>query len=296
MDGPQYRYENVTITKEFHVDKMPPVEIVAKLPSRYYYDENKKLLYIHTSDGKHPKEHEIEIIMRLTGISSLGKTYITVNGFTFRHMGDSGISFSTGTGNSVAINNTVYGSRVGIRVRDGKNITLYGNTLFRNENSGIYFLSESTNGLAINNISYENIKGIRWGSRSNQGFALNNILFDNIDAGLSVEIANDIISQGNRMANNKKYQLLLINGEMSSLDNCFEKGDPKQLLIEFISHLPYATPSEGQKMKEATLQSLIAHSREGNCGTLPEKIDVQKLHEETMNYTEKARKMLETSK
>ena len=51
MDGPQYRYNRVAQTKEFLVDKMPGVNIVAKYPSSFFYDAENQMLYIHTTDG-----------------------------------------------------------------------------------------------------------------------------------------------------------------------------------------------------------------------------------------------------
>jgi parallel beta-helix repeat protein len=170
---------------------------------------------------------------RLNGISVVGKHYITIIGFTFRHMGDAGINFWEGSGDGLAINNTVYGSRMGIRVRDATNIFLSGNTFFRNENSGAYFLSDSADCVAIGNIAYENIKGFRWGSRSLRGIAIGNILFENFEAGISIEDANQAVLRGNRLVNNKKFQILVINSEFSSDNNCFEKGSPEQMVADF---------------------------------------------------------------
>jgi len=49
-----------------------------------------------------------------------------------------GIRFMDGAGDCMAIHNTSYGSRQGIRVYGATNILASGNTLFRNENCGIY--------------------------------------------------------------------------------------------------------------------------------------------------------------
>jgi len=291
MDGPQYRYNKVIQTKEFLVDKIPGVDLVAKHPSNYYYDEAAEVLYIHTSDGKPPATHEIEIFRRLAGISTLeGKRYLTVIGFTFRHMGDSGIYFFKESGDGIAINNTVYGSRQGIRVYNSTHITVYGNTLFRNENSGTYFVQDSTNGLFINNISYENIKGVRWSSQSANGIAMDNTLFDNHEAGISVENADNAILKRNKLVNNESTQLLLLNSQYLSDDNCLQNGGPEQLIAHFslVSFYErYKTLAEYQKSKRQEL-----NSREGGCGQLPVKIDVHKLHTETTEYAEKARKLL----
>lgn len=291
MDGPQYRYNRVAQTKEFLVDKMPGVNIVAKYPSSFFYDAEKQMLYIHTTDGKPPNTHEIEIIRRVAGISTLeGHRHITVIGFTFRHEGDSGIYFFKETGDGVAINNTVYGSRQGIRAYNSVNISLYGNTLFRNENSGAYFVQQSTNGQFINNVAYENVKGVRWGSQSANGLALGNTLFDNLEAGLSLEDVSGVVVRNNQLSNNKETQLkVLLDAEYDSDNNCFQNGSTEQSVSHFSNVAFYdrqKTLLEYQKVKGRDL-----HSREGGC-PIPQKIDVRKLHADTMTYADRARKMI----
>jgi parallel beta-helix repeat protein len=291
MDGPQYRYNRVAQTKEFLVDKMPGVNIVAKYPSSFFYDAENQMLYIHTTDGKPPNTHEIEIIRRVAGISTLeGHRHITVIGFTFRHEGDSGIYFFKETGDGVAINNTVYGSRQGIRAYNSVNISLYGNTLFRNENSGAYFVQQSTNGQFINNVSYENVKGVRWGSQSVNGLALGNTLFDNLEAGLSLEDVSGLVVRNNHLSNNKETQLkVLLDAEYDSDNNCFQNGSTEQSVSHFSNVAFYdrqKTLPEYQKVKGRDL-----HSREGGC-QIPQKIDVRKLHADTMTYADRARKLI----
>jgi parallel beta-helix repeat protein len=290
MDGDQYRYNRVTQTKEYLVDKMPAVDVVAKFPSSYFYDENAKVLYIHTSDGKPPNTHEIEFMRCGSGISMTGKHYVTVIGFTFRHMQDAGINFFKGSSDGIAIGNTSYGSRQGIRVYTATRIIVEGNTLFRNENCGVYFAAQSVNGLAIDNIAYENIKGVRWSSQSVGGIAIDNTLFDNHERGISIEETNDIAVRRNRVVNNTVSQLLMLQSKYDSEDNCFANGNPEQLTADF-SPFPftgrYKTLAEYQQGQQQDL-----HSREGDCGPLPKKIAVHKLHEETMAYTERARKIL----
>ena len=292
MDGPQYRYYRVNQTKEFLVDKIPGVDIVAKRPSTYFYDEQAETLYIHTTDGKPPTTHEIEIIRRIAGISTLeGKRYITVIGFTFRHMGDSGIYFYKETGDGVALNNTSYGSRQGIRVYNSSHITIYGNTLFRNENSGTYFVQRSINGLFIGNTSYENVKGVRWGSQSVNGIAIGNTLFDNHEAGLSIEDVNHAILRRNELVNNAETQLkVLLNTEFDSDANCFQNGVSEQSVAHFSNALPFDVLKSLRDYQKVKSQDI--HSREGGCTALPQKIDVQKLHAESMSYAERARKIL----
>jgi parallel beta-helix repeat protein len=294
MDGPQYRYNRVNQTKDFLVDKMAGPKIVAKYPSSFFYDEENQTLYIHTTDGKHPNTHEIEIIRRIAGISTLeGHRHITVIGFTFRHEGDSGIYFYKETGDGVAINNTVYGSRQGIRALSSVHISLYGNTLFRNENSGAYFLRDSTNAQFINNVAYENAKGARWGSQSVNGLALGNILFDNLEAGISVEDVSGAVLRDNQLSNNKETQLkVLLGAEYDSDNNCFKNGNAEQSVSHFSNVAFYdrqKTLPEYQKVKGNDL-----HSREGGC-EIPQKIDVRKLHADSMTYADRARKIISAS-
>lgn len=291
MDGPQYRYNRVTQTKEFLVDKLPATKIVAKYPSSFFYDGENQTLYIHTTDGKPPATHEIEIIRRIGGISTLeGHRHITVIGFTFRHEGDSGIYFYKETGDGVAINNTAYGCRQGIRAYNSVNISLYGNTLFRNENSGAYFVQQSTNGHFINNVAYENVKGVRWGSQSVNGLAIGNTLFDNREAGLALEDVSGVVVRNNQLTNNKETQLkVLLEAEYDSDDNCFQNGSTEQSVSHFSNVAFYdrqKTLPEYQKVKGRDL-----HSREGGC-RIPQKIDVRKLHSDTMTYADRARKMI----
>lgn len=287
MDGPQYRYAKASDTKEHLQEKMSLLDVVAKLPSSFFYDEETKSLYIQTSDGKPPRTHEIELIRRGAGIGLSEKHFVTVIGFTFRHMGDAGISFFTGSGNCIAVNNTSYGNRQGIRVYNATNILVYGNTLFRNENSGVYFVKESVNGLAIGNISYENIKGVRWSSHSENGMSIDNTLFDNHEAGISIEDVDDAILRRNKMVNNEKYQLWAMRSDYTSEDNCFQNGSPDQLVADLVFLGRYKTLAEYQKRRQQDL-----HSRDGGCGPLPQKVEVRKLHAETLTYTERARKIL----
>ncbi len=287
LDGAQYRYARVTSMKEYLIDKVAPVDIVAKLPSTYHYDEQAQVLYIHTSDGRAPSAHDIELIRRTGGIVVVNKFFVTVIGFTIRHVGDGGIIFLGGSG-GLALNNTVYGSRQGMRVFGrAQNLVMQGNTLFRNENSGVYFMQESTNAVVIGNTLYENIKGIRLASKSVNGVVANNTAFDNHEAGISVEDVEHAVLLGNRLVNNK-WQLLVMRAQYRSEGNCFESRGPEQVLVSFhFELLRYKTLAEYQRDKS---QDLL--SREGGCGPLPEKVDVRKLHRETSAYTERARKLL----
>ena len=76
----RWRYESVLITSEYLVDKMAPVDVVAKLPSSWFYDDASQVLTLHTSDGRPPAEHEMELIQRGDGIFVRGKHHVTVIG------------------------------------------------------------------------------------------------------------------------------------------------------------------------------------------------------------------------
>ncbi len=290
MDGPQYRYARARDTKEHLREKMSLVDVVAKLPASHFYDEAARVLYIHTSDGKPPTSHEIELIRRGTGIGMSEKHYVTVIGFTFRSMGDAGISFFTGSGHGIAINNTSYGGRQGIRVYQATDMMIYGNTLFRNDNSGVYFARGSTNGVAIGNILYENVKGVRWSSQSVNGMAIDNTAFDNREAGIAIEEADRALLRRNLMINNGKTQLLVIKAEYDSESNCFESKGANQLTADFVFVDHFKTLAEYQRAKHQDL-----HSRQGKCGAPPAKVDVGRLHAETMGYAERARRTLARS-
>jgi parallel beta-helix repeat protein len=287
MDGDQYRYDRVTEKAEYVINKMSIEDVVAKFPSIYYYDEEKKVLYLHTSDGKHPNTHEMEIARRLNGIPIVKKEYIAIIGFTFRHFGDGGINFWESS-NGIAINNTSFGNRQGIRVFDSKDILVYANTLFRNENCGVYFLKASKNGVAVSNIAYENAKGIRFGDRSS-GMTLDNILFDNSAAGISAELSCNVLLRRNKMVNNE-YQLLALSSKVILDGDCYQKGRSGKYTVEFFRPEEYYEVTDAEKSRQKDLRS-----KEGNCGPMPEKIDVRKLHQDTMTYTERARKILEES-
>ena len=290
MDGNQFRYRRVNTTKEYHVDKMDPIDIVTKLRSSFHYDETAKILYLHTSDDKPPTSHEIELQRRDNGIGMMGKHYVTVIGFTFRHQGDSGISFFIGSSDGVAINNTVWGSRQGIRVYGASNILAYGNTLFRNENCGIYFAKQSTNSSVVHNIMYENLlAGVRWSSRSTEGLATDNIVFDNLDRGILIEDTEHIALSANELVNNKNSQILVRDSGYSSDVNCFQIGpdEPDQLIAEYWYVDRYRTLRPYQEEKHLDL-----YSREGNCTPLPAKVDVHKLNAEATAYAERARQIV----
>jgi parallel beta-helix repeat protein len=294
MDGPQYRYTGTHESQELVVEHMTPREVVAKRPSSYFYDDEAKRLYLHTSDGRPPQAHELEIIRRGNGILVQGRHHVTVAGFTFRHMQDSGVSFFRGSGDCLALGNTSYGSRQGIRVYGATNVLVYGNTLFRNENCGVYFALASTSAEAIGNTAYENVKGVRWSSGSVDGVCLDNVLFDNHERGIAIENSDRLLVRGNRVVNNAESQLLVIQSAYSSESNCWETGGPGQLVAEFFPYFAgdhYATLAAYQ-----TARHQDTTSRAGGCGPLPTKLDVNRLHAETTSYAERARRELAAPK
>ncbi|TMA38750.1 MAG: right-handed parallel beta-helix repeat-containing protein [Deltaproteobacteria bacterium] len=290
MDGPQYRYGGTRETRELVVEKMSPVDVVAKLPSTYYYDDAAKVLYLHTSDGRPPATHEMELITRGNGILVQGKRHVTVMGFTFRHMQDSGISFFKDAGDGIAVDNTSYGSRQGIRVYGAPDVLVYGNTLFRNENSGVYFAARSTKGVAIGNTAYENVKGVRWSSQSVDGLCLDNTLFENRERGIAIENADRILVRRNKVVDNSASQVLVIESAYSAEADCYETHRPGELVAEFYPYFErdrHATLAEYQRARHQDLSS-----RAGGCGPLPAKVDVHRLQAETAAYAARARKLL----
>ncbi|MHC4090361.1 MAG: right-handed parallel beta-helix repeat-containing protein [Planctomycetota bacterium] len=286
MDGLQYRYATARDTKEHLREGRSELEVVAKLPSSFFYDRDDKVLYIHTSDGRPPSTHEIELIRRNYGIVTYEKRHIAVIGFTFRHMGTAGINFENGSSNCSAINNTSYGTWQGIRVFNSTDVLVRGNTLFRNGNSGIYFLYESSHGYAIGNVLYENAKGVRWSSGSANGLALDNLAFANHEVGISVENADDIRVSGNVFVDNAISQMFVRKSRYMSEGNCFEKGGAEQLIAHLYYNERYTTLAEYQ---QSVNQDLGSHE---GCGRLPKKIDIHKIHADTSVYTERARAIL----
>ena len=289
MDGNQFRTEMIKPRKDIPLPEgvSSEVELVARRPSRFYYDEDARMLYVHTSDGKPPSAHEMERLDRDSGIRVARKQYVTVMGFTFRHMTDGGITFYSAP-DCVALNNTSWGNRQGIRVYGATKVSAYGNTLFRNENCGIYFANLSTNGLVVGNTMYENIKGIRWSSQSANGTAVDNVVFENQEYGISVENADHTLLRRNKIVNNGKGQLLIdMKTDYDSDDNCFATGAPGQLIAEFVFPDHYRALVDYQRGHRQDLSS-----REGGCGPLPAKVDVHKLSEDAKAYAERARRIL----
>ena len=117
--------------------------------------------------------------------------------------------------------------------------------------------------------------------------ALDNVLFDNLERGLSIEDMDHVSVRGNRLVNNATSQLMILQSEYDSESNCFGSGSPDQWAADFYVVDHYKTLAEYQEAKHQDL-----HSRAGGCGPLPAKVDVRKLHAETMSYAERARKTL----
>jgi len=274
MDGSQFPYVRADAATEHIKDGLPELAVVAGRPGSYHYDTRARELFVHTSDGKPPSAHEIELVRRQNGIYVHGMHYVTVVGFTLRHMGDAGINFFRGARDGVAMHNTSYGSHQGISAYGSHDTLVYGNTLFRNDNCGVYFAAGATGGRAIGNAAYENVKGARWSSESNDGLALDNVLFDNHERGLAIERTERLLARGNRVVNNAVSQLLVMRGTYDADRNCFEKGARRQLIADFVyGGEQYATLADYRRAKGQELGS-----REGGCGPLPAKVDVQRLH------------------
>ncbi len=286
MDGPQNRYKSVRGTRAYLKDGARALEVVAGQPSSFFYDRDVKAVYIHTSDGRPPTAHEIELIHRQNGITAHGKMHVAVIGFTFRHMGLAGISFDLGSSHCTAIHNTSYGAWQGIRVCDSTDVVVVGNTLFRNSNCGVYFLSASEHGYAVGNVLYENSKGIRWSSDSAHGMALNNLVFANQDTGIMIQNADDIRLSGNVLVNNAVSQLSVKESRYGSHGNCFETRNSEQLVTQIDFTGRYKTLLEYQQAVKQDLDSLE------RCGPLPTTEDVLKLHAESTAYAERARARL----
>jgi hypothetical protein len=275
LDGRQRRYVHATITPQYIVEKRSAVDVVALLPSSWHYDDATRVLYLHTSDGKPPQTHEIELIRRSCGISVRGKHHVAVLDFTFRHMQDAGVGFYPGSGNGLVQGVTSYGSRQGVRVYGARDVLVAHSTLFRNENAGVYFAAESVNGAAIGNVSYENVKGLRWSSQSAGARAIGNVLFDNLERGLSLENVDGAVVAENRIFGNAVSQLQVLQSGYVADRNCFANGAPAQLVADFTPFGwadRYRTLAEYQRARARDLTS-----REGACGPAPPKVDVRPL-------------------
>jgi parallel beta-helix repeat protein len=281
MDGPQARYRGVLEP----VVGPPPLERVRSTPATFYYDTSAKTLTIHTSDGRTPASHELELIRRHTAFFVVRQPWVTVVGFALRHFSDTGISFRWAA-HGAAVGNLSWGSRQGIRVRESEDVVLEGNTLLRNENSGAYFVSGAHGGVAIRNVAYENVKGLRWSSESRGGLALDNVLFENLEAGLSLERAAGAFARGNLLARNARSQLMLHLAAPRSEANCFEVSAGAST-AEYWGGARFATLAAWQQAS-----GLDLGSRQGRCGALPEKADVAKLHAESLGYRERALRKL----
>jgi len=286
MDGLQYRYSDAWDTPKRLKEGVAELDVVARLPSSFSYDRAARVVYVHTSDGKPPSTHEIELIRRREGIATYGKHYITVIGFTFRHMRVAGINFETGSDHCVALNNTSFGAWQGIRVSNSDDALVAGNTLFRNGNSGVYFLQASARGYAFGNVLYENAKGARWSSDSGDGIALYNVAFDNREAGIAIESSHGIQIMGNALVNNELSQLRVRNCRYLSQGNCFATGAAGQLVAHLGYRDRYETLSAYQQAADQDLLSAEV------CGPLPDKVDVRRLQAETQVYPECARELL----
>jgi parallel beta-helix repeat protein len=289
MDGPQQRYGGTAESREHVLEGLSELEVVVKRPATFLYDAATRTLYFHTSDGRPPSTHELELIHRGAGINVVGRRYVSVIGFTFRHMQDAGVRFFRGAGDGEAIDNVSWGSRQGIRVYDAPNVLVYRNTLFRNENSGVYFAAASVHGAAVGNVTWENVKGLRWSSQSTFGLALDNVVFDNRERGIALEDANGAVLRRNVLANNSLSQLFVLRSTFSADEDCFARSTPEQAVADFSPAEPGARYVTLAAYRDAKRQDV--RGREG-CDPLPAKLDVARLHADSMAYAERARALL----
>jgi hypothetical protein len=289
MDGPQQRYGGTAESREHVVEKLSELDVVVKRPATFLYDTAARTLYLHTSDDRPPSAHELELIHRGAGVNVVGRRYVSVVGFTFRHMQDAGVRFFRGAGDGEAIDNVAWGSRQGVRVYDAPNVLVYRNTLFRNENSGVYFAAASTHGAALANVAWENVKGLRWSSQSTFGLALDNVVFDNSERGIALEDAGSAVLRRNVVANNALSQLFVLRSTFSADEDCFVRGTPEQAVADFSPAEPGARYATLAAYRDAKRQDV--RGREG-CGALPAKLDVARLHADSTAYAERARAIL----
>ena len=113
------------------------------------------------------------------------------------------------------------------------------------------------------------MKGLRWSSQSVNGVAAGNVLFDNHERGISVKHVESSVLRRNALVNNGDSQILVLQGEIDSAENCFENGQSRQVIADFFSldnnkSRRYKTLAGYQK-----IGSLDMDSREVGCGPLP---------------------------
>lgn len=289
MDGDQRPYARARDLVEPGADRVAALGAVARAPASFFYDESTRRLHLHTSDGLVPSVHEIELVRRTTGISTVGRQGLTVVGFTLRHAALAGITLFNGAGDAIVVGIVSYGSHQGVHVDRSSRVALYANTFLLNDNSGIYFLSGSVGGLALGNVAYRNLKGIRLSSESGGAVLLDNTVFANEERGISIENADRVILRRNRLVRNARSQLLVIRSDYDSDDNCFDGGDPPALIADFFfpESDRFGMLADYQRAKRQDL-----HSRAGGCGPLPAEIDVHALHARSLAYAQRARKRL----
>ena len=277
MDGQQFRYSRAMETRQHILEGMPPLEVVAQLPASYFWDEIEGILYIHTSDNRSANEHEIELIRRKHGIALNGTPFVVVKGFNIRHFSGAGIGMFPGSSNAITLQNTTYGCDDGIRAVGSAEVLVVGNISFRNGNSGIYFLSGSTDGVAVDNVVYENVKGIRWGSRSDRGLLARNLAFHNLEAGISIERASVLRLISNSLVGNRETQFQALQSDYYSEGNCFEVTGPSQLTVSLDHHRQFRALGEFRDAFRMDLTS--ANER---CRALANKVNVEALHAQAM--------------
>jgi hypothetical protein len=104
--------------------------------------------------------------------------------------------------------------------------------------------------------------------------AIDNALFDNTERGLSLEHADGAIVRGNRLVGNVVSQLQALESRYSADDNCYD-APPGGLVADFT---PFGWDDRFEHLAAyQQSQHQDPASREGGCGALPPKVDVQRL-------------------
>jgi hypothetical protein len=271
MAGSQARYLHATETDAYVVDKVPEEDVVASVPSTFRFDADTRTLQIHTSDGRPPREHRLEIIRRRNGFFLNRARNVTIKGFVLRHSAMAGIEFFNGSDGGLAAYNVSFGHHQGIQVHSSSRARLVRNVLFRNTNAGAYFIANSLQGRAVGNTAFENVKGIRVGSQSIGTRVLENHLFANGDAGLSIEYADDAFVRRNGLVSNGSSQLLVIDSDYDSDHNCFTTSAPTQATADFF----HKTRRYGRLDEYVAARGQDRHSRDQGCDLPSELPNVQ---------------------
>jgi parallel beta-helix repeat protein len=135
------------------------------------------------------------------------------------------------------------------------------------------------------------VKGVRWSSQSVDGLCLDNTLFENHERGIAIENADRTFARRNKVAGNTASQVLVIDSAYSAEGNCYETHRSGELVAEFYPYFErdrYATLVAYQQARHQDLSS-----KAGGFGPMPAKVDVHRLHADTVAYAARARRLFE---